>query len=243
MAEMTVEKVKNRAMPYKWIGLGLIVVALFLAWRVLPMETWLAAFNAWVAGLGAGGMVVYGIFYIAATILFVPGALITLGSGFLFGLGWGTLVVSVSATTGASLAFLIARYVARDAVAKKVNAYPKFQAIDRAIGKHGGKIVGLLRLSPAVPFNLSNYLFGLTSVKFWPYILATWAGTLPGTVMYVYLGVLGKAGLAVAAGAEVASSSQTLMLGLGLVATVAVTLLITRIARRALRDASVEEAN
>jgi uncharacterized membrane protein YdjX (TVP38/TMEM64 family) len=242
-ANMLTNDEQRRVLPWKWIGLSVIIASLFFAWRILPMEQWLAAFNAYVAGLGTVGMVIYGLFYIVATVLVVPASIATIGSGFLFGLGWGTLVVSVSATTGASLAFLIARYIAREQVAEKVGAHPKFNAIDRAIEKQGGKIVGLLRLSPALPFSISNYLFGLTAVKFWPYVFATWIGTLPGTVMFVYLGVLGKAGLNAAAETDVTSSSsaQNVLLIVGLLATIVVTIFVTGIARSTLKGTAVED--
>ena len=128
-------------------------------------------------------------------------------------------------------------------MAENVGSQPKFNAIDRAIEKQGGKIVGLLRLSPALPFSISNYLFGLTAVKFWPYVFATWIGTLPGTVMFVYLGVLGKAGLNAAAETDVTSSSsaQNVLLIVGLLATIFVTIFVTGIARSTLKGTAVED--
>ena len=242
MANTTTSENKTKKIPWKPIVLGVLVIALFAAWRILPMETWLTRFNDWVAGLGTAGMIVYGLFYILAIILLVPGALTTIGAGFLFGLGWGTLVVSLSATTAAAISFLIARYLARDMVAERVQSHDKFNAIDRAIGKEGGKIVGLLRLSPALPFSFSNYLFGLTAVRFWPYVFATWLGTLPGTVMYVYIGAAGKASLEAATeGTSGTSTAEQIFFVVGLLATVAVTIFVTRIAKKALKETEVEE--
>jgi uncharacterized membrane protein YdjX (TVP38/TMEM64 family) len=100
--------------------------------------------------------------------------------------------VSVAYTTAAALAFLISRHVARDRVRRKVEVSPKLAAVDEAIGEQGWKIGALLRLSPAVPFSLQNYLYGVTGVRFWPAVLASWVAMLPGTFMYVYLGSLGK---------------------------------------------------
>lgn len=242
MTETITEETPKKTMPWKLIGGVIIIAALFAASRILPLEQWLAQFNDWVAGLGTIGMIVYGLFYIVATVLFVPGAITTIGSGFLFGLWWGTLVVNISATIGAALAFLIARYIARDWVHAKAEQNAKFNAIDKAIGKQGGKIVGLLRLSPALPFSLSNYLYGLTAVKFWSYVIATWLGTLPGTMMYVYFGAIGKAGLNAATDGTTANSpAQTAFLIVGLIATVAVTILITRVAQKALKETEVEK--
>jgi len=235
---MTQENQK-RTIPWKWILIVIALIGMGYAWRMLPIEALLNEFNAWVAQLGPFGLVVYGIFYIVATILFVPGALTTIGSGFLFGLGWGTALVSVSATIGASLSFLIARYLARDWIIARAEQSPRFKAIDQAIGKEGWKIVGLLRLSPALPFSLSNYLYGLTAVRFVPYVLSTWIGTFPGTMMYVYFGAIGKAGL------EAASSgtppAQQALLVIGLIATIIVTIFITRVAQKALKEHEMAE--
>ena len=120
---------------------------------------------------------------------------------------------------------------------EKAASSARFEAIDRAIGIQGWKIVGLLRLSPVIPFNLSNYLYGLTSVRFMPYVISSWLGMIPGTVMYVYLGTVSKAGLDAAAGATERTWQQDALLSVGLVATIAVTVLITHIARKALKNA------
>ena len=232
---------QKRSIPWKWIVVALVLVGLGVVWKTLPIQDWLTAFNDWVASLGTAGLVVYGLFYIVATVLFLPGSLITLGSGFLFGVVWGTVMVSISATIGASLAFLVARYLARGWVEEKAKGSERFQAVDRAIGQQGGKIVFLLRLSPALPFNLSNYLYGLTGVQFWPYVLATWVGTFPGTVMYVYLGAVSKAGLAAATGSEGTPMAQQVLFAVGLIATVVVTVFVTRVAQKALAETAVEK--
>jgi uncharacterized membrane protein YdjX (TVP38/TMEM64 family) len=215
------------------VGLGLLRV-------YLPVGEWLEQFNVWVVGLGPKGMVVYVGVYVIATVLFLPGSVLSIGAGFLFGVVRGTIVVSAGSTIGASFAFLISRYVARRWVTERAESNPRFEAIDRAIGVQGWKLVGLLRLSPAIPFNLSNYLYGLTSVRFLPYVIASWLGMLPGTVMYVYLGTAGKHGLDAAAGATARSWQQNALLSVGLVATVAVTILITRSAKNALAEVDLE---
>jgi uncharacterized membrane protein YdjX (TVP38/TMEM64 family) len=242
MTESTTDGIE-RSFPWKWVIAAIVIVGLGVLRVYLPIGEWLESFNVWVSGLGPKGMVVYVGVYVLATILFLPGSVITVGAGFLFGVVRGTLVVSAGSTIGASLAFLISRYLATQWVAEKAGASPRFKAIDRAIGSQGWKIVGLLRLSPAIPFNLSNYLYGLTSVRFVPYVIASWLGMLPGTVMYVYLGTAGRAGLDAAAGVTVRSWQQDALLGVGLVATIAVTILITRIAKNALKEAELKEAD
>jgi uncharacterized membrane protein YdjX (TVP38/TMEM64 family) len=225
--------VGRRAFPWKPLLAVLALAALAFAWRSLPLGAWIASFEAWVADLGPLAGVVYGLAYVAAALLFVPGSLLTLGAGLVFGLGWGIVLVSISSTTAAALAFLIARYLARPRVEALARKNEKFRAIDAAIGQKGWKIVGLLRLSPVVPFSISNYLYGLTAVRFWPYVLASWIGMLPATVLYVYLGAAGRT----LGTGRARSPWQIALLVVGLAATVAVTVILTRVARRELARA------
>lgn len=226
------------------IAVGLAIVALFAASRLLRLDEWLQELDDWVRSLGAWGPLAFGAIYVIAALLFVPGSVLTLAAGAIFGLWLGLLVVSLAATTAAVLAFVIARFFARQRLEHLAERYPKFGAIDRAIGEQGWKIVGLLRLSPAIPYSISNYLFGLTAVGTLPYVLATWVGMLPGGFLYIYLGHIGRAGLKAAAeGESERTTAEWVMLAVGLLATVVVTVLVTRIARRAVREQTeIEEA-
>jgi uncharacterized membrane protein YdjX (TVP38/TMEM64 family) len=149
----------------------------------------------------------------------------------------GFLIVSAGATLGASLAFLVARFIARDKIEAIAKRNETFRKIDDAIGKEGAKLIFLLRLSPVIPFNLSNYFYGLTAVRFWPYVLASWIGMMPGTFLYVYIGTAGKAAVSAAAGTEAMKHDWQYwtFLGVGFVATIVVTVWVTKIARNALR--------
>ena len=208
------------------------MIALVVLARALPTERLLGVLQASIDGLGMWGPVAFAAIYVAAALLFVPGSVLTLAAGALFGVAVGTVIVSIASTTAAALAFLIARYFARDAVRRRVQQSRKLVAIDDAIGERGWKIVALLRLSPAVPFNLQNYLYGVTAVRFWPAIAASWVAMLPGTVMFVYLGSLGRAAI----GERGATGPEWALRIIGLVATVAVTAYVTRVARRAIRQ-------
>jgi uncharacterized membrane protein YdjX (TVP38/TMEM64 family) len=152
----------------------------------------------------------------------------------------GFLAVSAGATFGASLAFLVALFIARDKVEAIAKGNEKFRNIDNAIGKQGAKLVFLLRLSPVIPFNLSNYFYGLTSVKFWPYVLASWIAMMPGTFLYVYIGTAGKAVVSAAAGGEAINHGWQYwaFMSVGLAATIIVTIWMTKIARDALKSQS-----
>ena len=139
-----------------------IGASVWLIVRRLPLATLAGALEGWVRNLGVWGPAAFAVVYIIAVVALVPASMLTIAAGAIFGPVVGTIVVSMASTTGAALAFLVARYLARDAVARKARRDPRFEAVDRAIGEGGWRVVLLLRLSPAVPFNLQNYLYGLT---------------------------------------------------------------------------------
>ena len=184
----------------------------------------------WVAQLGLWGPVIFIAIYVVATVLFIPGSVLTLGAGAVFGVGWGSVYVSIASTLGATAAFLVGRYLARDSIARKIEGNERFAAIDKAVAKEGWKIVGLTRLSPVFPFTLLNYAFGVTQVKLRDYVLASWIGMMPGTIMYVYVGSLAQA----ATGERERTTGEWVLYGVGLLATVVVTVFVTRLAKRAL---------
>jgi uncharacterized membrane protein YdjX (TVP38/TMEM64 family) len=200
-----------------------------------------AALLTRVQQIGPWGAVVLGAAYIPAAILFVPGSFLTLGAGFLFGPVKGTLVVSLGSTAGAAAAFIVARRVAHDWVSKHIAGWPKLAAISDAVEHDAFKVVLLTRLSPVFPFNVLNYAFGLTSVRFSSYILASWIGMLPGTIMYVLLGSAAGSLAVVLSGEAPRSSGQQALLVVGLLAAVLVAVMIGRSARRAL-DRTVTES-
>ncbi|MEX2223988.1 MAG: TVP38/TMEM64 family protein [Candidatus Rokuibacteriota bacterium] len=210
-----------------------IVVLVVAAWRVDGASILRSGLDA-IAGLGIWGPVLFAVLYVAATVLFLPGSILTLGAGVVFGVVKGALIVSVSATLGATAAFLVGRYLARDAIARKIDGNPRFTAIDQAVAREGWKIVGLTRLSPVFPFNLLNYAFGVTRVSLRDYVLASWIGMMPGTVMYVYLGSLAGNLASIGSGHASRTPAQCAFYAVGLLATVAVTVYVTRIARSAL---------
>ena len=220
----------------KLIVLAVVVIGLLAATKFLPVEQWLKSFNDWVSHMGVAGIFIFIGVYAATTVLLAPGLILTIGAGFAFGLWKGFLAVSGGATLGAALAFLVARFVARDRIEAMAKGNDKFRKIDTAIGKQGAKLIFLLRLSPVIPFNLSNYLYGLTSVKFWPYVLASWIGMMPGTLLYVYLGTIGKVGLEASKGDGHRNPIEYVFLSIGLIATIVVTVIVTRVAKRALEE-------
>jgi len=222
---------RPRAKVALWVAAALAVV---VAARYLDAPALLRAALDWIRNLGPWGPAVFVLLYVAATVLLLPGSVLTLGAGAVFGLMKGAVLVSMAATLGATAAFLVGRYLAREWVAGKIQRYPRFAAIDRVVAREGWKIVGLTRLSPVFPFNLLNYAFGLTRVSLRDYFFASWIGMMPGTVMYVYVGSLAGDLATLGAGSRARTPAEWALYMVGLLATIAVTVYITRLAREAL---------
>lgn len=200
-----------------------------------PQE-WLRNALQWIQDLGSIGAIAFILLYIVATVAFLPGSILTLGAGVVFGVILGSFYVFIGATLGATAAFLVGRYLARGWVANKIEGNQKFKAIDEAVGREGLKIVLLTRLSPVFPFNLLNYAYGLTGVSLKDYFFGS-VGMIPGTIMYVYIGSL--AGSLATIGGESQPSDPTIQWAIriiGFIATVAVTLYVTKVARKALDE-------
>lgn len=190
----------------------------------------------WVQALGAGGIAVYGLLYIAGVVLFFPGIVLTAGAGLLYGVVLGTLIVSPASVLGATFAFLIARYLARDWVTRRLETLPNFKAIDRAIEKNGFKMILLLRLQPILPFNLLNYALGLTSIRLRDYVTASFIGMFPATVLYVYFGSVLHSVTDLYQGHLGRGTWGAILFWTGLVASIVLVITIGRIARRALQE-------
>ncbi|MFQ5527998.1 MAG: TVP38/TMEM64 family protein [Thermoanaerobaculia bacterium] len=242
MTEALASSPDRRGAALKLIAALAALAALVFLGRQLG--SYVPAFAARVESLGVWGPLVFIAGYAVATVGFIPGSLLTLAAGAIFGLMKGTIFVFFGASIGAAGAFLVARYVARGWVEHKLESKPRFRTIDRAVAEQGRKIVFLLRLSPIFPFNLLNYALGLTKVRFVDYLLACF-GMIPGTFLYVYYGKALGSLAAVAGGAEVErDTGYWVVLVLGLAATVVVTTIVTRIARKALaQEVSPEEGS
>jgi uncharacterized membrane protein YdjX (TVP38/TMEM64 family) len=224
-------------MNKRWyVALGvLVLVGLVVVSQTLPIRAWLLAAVEWTDRLGFVGALVFGGLYIVATVVVIPGAILTMGAGYLWGVLWGTILISVASTLGAVLAFVLGRSIARERVrrwARDAEQSDRIHALDRAIEQEGFKVVFLLRLVPVIPFNVLNYLLGLTGVSFGRYVLASWVGMLPGTILYVYIGA--AAGrlteLAASGGGEV-PTYRYILFGAGMVAVIVLVTTVTRRAR------------
>jgi uncharacterized membrane protein YdjX (TVP38/TMEM64 family) len=200
------------------------------------LQELLHSFQGWVIGLGPLGWVLYALVYAVCCVLFVPASILTLGAGALYGLWTGTAVVLAGATLGATLSFLLAKSVLRKRIERMTAGNAKFQALDRAIGKEGAKIVFLVRLAPVFPFTYINYAFGLTGVRTLPYVVASFFGMIPGTFAYVYLG----SAAAGAASGEADTTKKIVQIA-GAVVALVVTIFVARVATKAIRSAGIAE--
>ena len=227
---------ENRRTPWKKIIIGLAALTLMIVgYRLLPLQEWITTFQEWVQGFGIVGWFIFIVVYALTSFALVPGSFLTLAAGVIWGL-WGFPIVIVGATLGSAISFLAARYLFMQRVQEKVAEYPRFNAVNLAIGEEGWKVVGLLRLSPALPFSLQNWFLGITPVGFWPSQIATFFGIMPGTLLYVWIGSLGGQ----AAGGDDMSFAKWIIGGVGIAATLIVTVLVTKKANAKLKEFAVE---
>ena len=211
-----------------WIVAIGVLSAIAIAWAFLPLQYWVQSFGAWVRSFGAAGALAFAAVYIVATLLLVPGAAMTIAGALAFG-WWSLPLVLISATIGATLAFLASRYFFHGPVSRAIESRPRMAAIVEAVDEEKWLALTLLRLSPVIPFNVQNYLLGVTNVATGAYFASTLTGMLPGTLLGTYIGVLGRV-----AGEGEISLLQWGFLALGLAATLAVVVMISRRARQKL---------
>ena len=211
----------------------LLLVAFALAVRLLPITVWLESFKKWVDGAGPGGYVLYALVYVLCCVLIVPALALTIGAGAIFGFAKGSLLVIVSATSGATLAFLLARTVLRHRVERMTANNAKFRALDLAITREGTKIMWLVRLSGFPPFTWVNYAFGLTGIRLTPFLVTTFFGIIPGTLAFTWTGAAGAAALQ--------GTGNRVILIVTAIGAVLVSVVIGRIALQAIHRAGVDE--
>lgn len=216
-------------------SVGVSLLALFILW-LLPLHAYAKDILHWTEGLGVWGPVIIALSYIPASVLLLPGTILTMGAGFVLGVSYGTVTALVGSTLGAVSAFFIGRTIARDWIAVRLSGNRRFLALDQAVADQGFKVVLLARLSPVFPFNVLNYAFGLTGIPFWPYIIASSIGVIPGTLMYVYLGGAARSFAEIIAGEVRSARLQQSFFWAGLILTVVAVFYLTRIARKALQE-------
>ena len=209
-----------------------LAVALVVALWTVPVDALIVSLRTWAGSSGPMGMLGSGAASVVLALMFVPGAALTMVAGAVFGVGWGIVIVGIATTVADAAAFLLGRYVARGSVVRLMERYPQFKIIDRTISRGGWRIVALIRLSPALPYSASNYLFGVTSVRFLPFLISSGIFTLPGAFAYLYLGYVG----AETVGGASHGPIEWALLVTGLVVTLIAIAYITVLARRAFAE-------
>lgn len=221
-------------LPWKKLLIAVLAIAaLVFVYRLLPINEWINSFQNWVQGYGVLGWFIFIAVYAVTCFAMLPGSFLTLAAGVIWGI-WAFPIVVVGATLGSAISFVAARHWFHDKVQEKVSKYPRFKAINEAIADDGWKVVGLLRLSPALPFSLQNWFLGITPVGFWPSQIATFFGIMPGTLLYVWVGSLGGQ----AANSDM-SLAKYIIGGVGILATLVVTVLVTKKANAKLKQYKV----
>ncbi len=210
------------------------VVLLIAAAFIFDLPSKLIDIIESIQDLGIIAALVFILLYILSAVFLIPGSALTLTAGFIFGFVYGTPLVIISATIASTISFIISRYLARDWVMKKISGKASFAAIDAAVAKNGWTIIALLRLSPIVPYNILNYLLGLTSVRLFSYVSASFLCMIPGTAAYVYLGSVANSLTEAASGTNTRTPLEWTLLGVGVVSALAVSIIIARIAKKSL---------
>lgn len=232
MSEQKSSSSSKKSFPWKIVIIVLVIAALFSLKYFLPFDEWMKQLGEWIKSLGFWAPFAYIAVYVVFTVLLLPASALTLLSGVFFSLPLAITYTVIAANLAANIAFFIGRYLARDKIEAKISGNEKFAAIDNAVAKDGWKIVALTRLAPVFPFTLLNYAYGLTKVKWSSYALATFFAMLPGTAMFVYLGAIGRFA---AEGAEKTTGEKVFFV-VGLVAIIAVTVYITKLAKKILNQ-------
>lgn len=229
---------RARGGPGVWrlLAVAMALALLLVSSRLFDAEDTVASGLDWVESQGLLGYLVLIFLYVLACVLFVPGSLLTFGAGAVYGAFEGFILVSIGSTLGATASFLIGRYYAREWVSGWIAGNEKFNAIDEAVAEEGWKIIALTRLSPVFPFNLLNYAYGLTRVTLPQYMLASWLGMMPGTAVVVYAGAVAGNVATLDTDESSGTTTKLVLQAVGLAATVAVTVYVTHISRRALKD-------
>jgi uncharacterized membrane protein YdjX (TVP38/TMEM64 family) len=215
------------------IAIGLLLLSLIIVlWWFMPMNEWIRAFGGWIESMGYPGVVAFILLYVLFIVIVGPSSALALTAGLAYG-AFGFPLVVFSATLGCTVAFFIGRYVARQRVISYFEQDLRFRALDQAMSSEGWRVVGLMRLSPMLPYGIQSYLLAVTRIQLLPFVMATAVGIMPASALVVYIGSLGR------------KSAQAGLLGwllllAGLCATVLVVWLITKRARVVL-DAIQEE--
>ncbi len=234
---MTVKNIFSLSAALAVLG---VIVYILISY---PVAEKLLECVAWIDSMGNLGILIFMVVFSIGVIIFLPASVMSLGAGFAYGIVLGSILVTIGGMIGAVVAFLLSRYIARDWVTKIIARDRRFQRVDKAIAANGFKFVLLTRLSPVVPYVLQNYTYGLTAVSLKDYSKASVIGMLPGTLLYVYLGSMITEASQVASGKILTTPAHIAFYILGLIATVAITIVLAKIAKKAMQEENSRNGN
>jgi len=233
---MQFSKGQNHRLATKVILLMIVVILMIIIGIHINIPSWLSNLVEWIENYGWWGIILFILLHLIGSIIAIPAFVMAFAGGFIFGLGRGIIIVSISSTMGATAAFLVARYLVRDWIIRIMEKHPRYKIIDEAIAREGWQIIGLIRLSPIIPYNILHFVFGITSVKLLHYIIASWIGMLPMTFMYVYAGSLASSLTQVGESKYLIYSSESwIFYILGFLITLTATIYVSAVVRRALK--------
>jgi len=226
----------SRAVATQLIGLSLLGVAIIGITRLLPVVEWIGILQQRIVAMQIWGAAFYPLLFAACNILLLPGGVIAMGSGLFFGLWWGTFLVLMGNLIAAAVAFGISRHLGRSWLERKFSNSRRWRALDKAIRRQGWKIIFLSQVHPLFPTSLLNYLYGVTSIRFWPCMFWVAMGQLPGLFLYAYLGTLAQLGIKLVEGKTHPLAHEYGIWFGGLLLTVVVTTALGRLALRLLKE-------
>ena len=226
----------RRAIYFQLAGFAIVILGLAALSHFFPVLSLVSELQRRVTGMGRSGAVVYPLLFAACNILLLPGGILSVGAGFFFGLWWGFFIVLLGNGIGAAVSFALSHWLGRRYLSAKFSGDPRMHVLEKAVARDAWKIIFLCQLHPLFPTSLLNYLFGLTRIRFWPYMLWTAAGRAPGLFLYTYLGTLGQLGLNLAQGRSHPRLVEYWTWGGAFAVTVLLFIFLTRMALRALRE-------
>ena len=225
----------RRAVYVQLATFAIIIVALLVLSHFFPVVALVDDLQHRVAKLGAWSAICYPLLFAACNVLLLPGGILSVGAGFFFGLWWGFFIVLVGNSIGAAISFGLSHWFGRRYLNKRLSKSPMLQVVDKAVARDAWKIIFLSQLHPLFPTSLLNYLFGLTRIRFGPYMLWTAIGRAPGLFLYTYLGTLGQLGLNLARGKSHPRIVEYWTWGGAFAITALLFILLTRMALNAMR--------
>jgi uncharacterized membrane protein YdjX (TVP38/TMEM64 family) len=229
-------KKTNRVVWVQFFAVLGVITLVIAAWNIFPLREILATVQQRVMSWGVWSAICYPILYACCNVLLLPGGILSIGGGFFFGLWWGFLIVLIGNVAGAAISFLIGRTIGRHWLQRRLERSKSLHALEPAVEREGWKLILLSQLHPLFPSSLMNYLYGLTKIRFRTCMIWIAIGQAPGLFLYAYLGTLGQLGLRLARGQTHPRMYEYWVWGGGLLISLAILVLMGRIALRVLRN-------